>query len=242
MKISIVVPAFNEEKLIAHSLRRIAEARRVFDRVGWASEVIVCDNNSTDRTAALARGEGARVVFEPVNQIGRARNTGAAAATGDWLVFIDADSFPSAELFLDLTEAIADGRWAGGGCAVRMDGDLHWYWRGWVRLWNLLSRAMRWAAGSFVFCETRLFREVGGFDRRLYVGEEVALCMRLKQAARREGKRLTILTRHPLTTSARKLTLYSRSELARMMWGPLVRPWQFARDRRQCFMWYDGRR
>ena len=59
----------------------------------------MCDNNSKDRTAEIARAAGARVVFEPVNQIARARNAGAAAATGIWLVFVDADSHPSAALF-----------------------------------------------------------------------------------------------------------------------------------------------
>ena len=49
------------------------------------------------------------MVFEPVNQIARARNTGAAAATGDWLVFIDADSHPSAELFAEVAEQIGGG-------------------------------------------------------------------------------------------------------------------------------------
>lgn len=237
-----MIPAFNEEKLIVASLRRIQEARRVFSRVGWESEIIVCDNNSTDRTPELARGEGARVVFEPINQIGRARNAGAAAATGDWLVFIDADSFPSEGLFLDLVEAVADGRWAAGGCVVRMDGPIHWSWRVWVEGWNVISRSFKWAAGSFVFCEAELFREVGGFDHRLFVGEEVDLCRRLKRAARREGKGLVILTRHPLETSARKLRLYSRPELRRLFWDSLAHPWRFATDRRRCFMWYDGRR
>src|SRR5205823_2793019 len=94
MKISIIVPAFNEEKLIGETLRRISSATAAFSERGWASEVIVCDNNCSDRTAELARAGGARVVFEPINQIARARNTGAAAATGDWLLFIDADSHP----------------------------------------------------------------------------------------------------------------------------------------------------
>ena len=67
-----------------------------FTARGWTTELIVCDNNSSDATPAIAAAAGARVVFEPVNQIGRARNAAAAAATGDWLVFVDADSHPTA--------------------------------------------------------------------------------------------------------------------------------------------------
>ena len=102
MKISIIVPAFKEERLLGESLANINSAAQVFTRRGWDLEIIVCDNNSTDRTAEIARSAGATVVFEPINQIARARNCGAAAATGDWLVFVDADSHPSAGLFAEV--------------------------------------------------------------------------------------------------------------------------------------------
>src|ERR1041384_6607824 len=102
MKVSIIVPAFNEEKLIAESLRCIRTATAALAARGWASELIVCDNNSSDRTLELAQAGGARVVFEPINQIARARNKGAEVATGDWLLFIDADSRPTPELFADM--------------------------------------------------------------------------------------------------------------------------------------------
>ena len=83
MKLSVIIPAFNEEKLIGKTLRAIREAAEVFAEMCWEFELIVCDNNSTDRTAELAQAAGARVVFEPINQIARARNKGAEAATGD---------------------------------------------------------------------------------------------------------------------------------------------------------------
>src|SRR5882724_1071379 len=94
VKISVVVPAFNEERLLPPTLRSTRAAAGAFDARGWRWELIVCDNNSTDRTGEIARAGGAEVVFEPVNQIARARNTGAASAGGDWLVFVDADSRP----------------------------------------------------------------------------------------------------------------------------------------------------
>ena len=64
MKISIVVPAFNEERLLGASLAQIKSAAAAFTRIGWETELIVCDNNSTDRTAEIARAAGATVVFE----------------------------------------------------------------------------------------------------------------------------------------------------------------------------------
>ena len=121
MKISIIVPAYNEERLIGQTLEHTQKARAAFPRVGWDSELIVCDNNSTDRTADLAREAGAVVVFEPINQIGRARNSGAAAASGDWLVFVDADSQPSMALFQEVIDQIQIGRCLAGGSTVKLD-------------------------------------------------------------------------------------------------------------------------
>src|ERR1043165_3771726 len=121
MKISFIIPAFNEEKLIEATLRSIGAAAEAFQVRGWQTELIVCDNNSTDHTADVARATGAKVVFEPLNQIARARNTGASAATGDWLIFIDADSHPSRELLEDAAQAITTGRFVGGGATVKLD-------------------------------------------------------------------------------------------------------------------------
>src|SRR5580765_5142801 len=114
LKISVVIPAFNEEKLIGASLESVRKAMAAFGDAGWDSEVIVCDNNSTDRTAEIARAAGATVVFEPVNQISRARNCGAAHANGDWLVFVDADSSPGDGLFAEVAEEIQSGRCLAG--------------------------------------------------------------------------------------------------------------------------------
>jgi glycosyltransferase involved in cell wall biosynthesis len=241
VKISIVVPAYNEEKLIADSLRHINLASTAFAERGWESELIVCDNNSTDRTADLARAQGAKVVFEPVNQIARSRNRGAEAAAGDWLVFVDADSHPSRDLFAEVAERIADGRYLAGGVTVRLDqkhriGDLA------TQLWNLISRIMHWAAGSFIFCETAAFREIGGFSHELFASEEVDLSARLKNLARRRGKRIVILHKHPLVTSGRKMHLYSKREYLRFFVRALLQPRQTIRSRESCPTWYDGRR
>jgi glycosyltransferase involved in cell wall biosynthesis len=122
MKLSIIIPAFNESKLLPSTLASVREARAAVHRAGWSSEVIVCDNNSTDATAQIARANGAdAVVFEAVNQIGRARNAGAAVATGDWFLFIDADSNPSYGLLSAMMDEILSGRVLAGGSTVTMN-------------------------------------------------------------------------------------------------------------------------
>jgi glycosyltransferase involved in cell wall biosynthesis len=241
MKISVIVPAFNEEKFIARSLRKIKAANDAFTSLGWQSEVIVCDNNSTDRTAEKAGAAGATVVFEPVNQISRARNRGASAASGDWLVFVDADSYPSRELFADLAVVIQSGDCLGGGAVVKMDRAAGWT-RVFIPLWNLISRVKRWAAGSFIFCEGGVFRELGGFSRELYAGEELDFSERLKKLAAQRKKKVLILRRHPLVTSARKAHLYSLREHLGMLWNTLRHRGENLKDRETCTLWYDGRR
>lgn len=241
VKISVVVPAFNEEKLIAETLRSIVAASRSFAESGCETELVVCDNNSTDRTAELARAEGAKVVFEPINQIGRARNAGAAAATGDWLVFIDADSRPNAGLFAAVAREIRRGGVIAGGSTVRLEGSYpvaSLITRG----WNLLSRLKGWAAGSFIFCEAAAFREIGGFSRELFASEELDLSERLKRLGRSTGRRFVILHEHPLVTSARKLHLYTPWEHARFLAKTVLVGGRTLKSREECLTWYDGRR
>lgn len=231
MKISVIVPAFNEEKLLGTTLACIREATS-----GLEVELIVCDNNSTDRTAEIAREAGARVVFEPVNQISRARNAGAAAASGDWLVFVDADSFPDRALFAELADAIASGRCIGGGATVRFD-EADRAARSAVAIWNAISRGMRWAAGSFVFCKAEAFRALGGFSAELFASEEIDFSRRLKRIGA-----LTILHRHPLRTSGRKARLYSKTEYLKLLAKVVLTGGRALRSRDECFAWYDGRR
>ncbi|HEX2198529.1 MAG TPA: glycosyltransferase [Burkholderiales bacterium] len=231
MKLSVIVPAFNEEKLLAGTLASIHEAAR-----GGSYELIVCDNNSTDRTPDIARAAGAKVVFEPVNQISRARNTGAAAASGEWLLFIDADCQPSRALFAEVGNEIEKGACIGGGCTVRLTGAPLAV-RFWVAAWNALSRTLSWAAGSFFFCEARAFREAGGFSTELYAAEEIDLSRRLKRRGR-----LVILNRHPLATSGRKAHLYSWREHLGFLMRFIFSGGRSLRRRQDCSVWYDGRR
>ena len=236
LKLSVVVPAFNEERLLAGSLAAIRTAMAVFEE----SELIVCDNNSTDRTAEIARAAGAQVVFEPLNQIARARNRGAAAAGGDWLVFVDADSYPSKELFQEVSVEIRNGTIAGGATVT-----LHTtrrFVRAWIGAWNFLSRRARWAAGSFIFCEAAAFRELGGFDEQFYAGEEIDFSRRLKRLARHRGREMVILHRHPLVTSGRKEHLYTLREFFAFMLKTLFTGGRTLRSKAACYGWYDGRR
>ena len=241
MKISIVIPAFNEERLLGLTLGHVKTASTALTAAGWESELIVCDNNSTDRTAEVARASGATVVFESVNQIARARNRGAEAATGDWLLFIDADSQPSAELFADTASTINSHRCVAGGCVVRLE-DGYPVANFFTGLWNFLSRRLRLMAGSFIFCESAAFRKIGGFNNEMFAGEELDLSKRLQQLARETGREIVILHRHPLLTSARKMKLYTAREHLRFILRAVFNQRRALTSREEAHLWYDGRR
>jgi glycosyltransferase involved in cell wall biosynthesis len=240
VKISVIIPAFNEERLLGETLRRVKIAMAVFTRRNWKTELIVCDNNSTDRTAEIAWAAEANVVFELVNQIARARNSGAAAATGDWLIFVDADSHPTVELFEEVAEQISLGRCIAGGVTVRMDENyfiaelMTWVWNGASRIFKLL-------AGSFIFCEAAAFRKVGGFSHELFAAEELDLGKKLKKLAREQGREIVILHRYPLVTSARKMRLYTLWDHLKLLMRVTLNR-RALTQRESCLLWYDGRR
>jgi glycosyltransferase involved in cell wall biosynthesis len=88
LQVSIVIPCLNEAENIAECVRRASE---VLERNELRGEVIVVDNGSDDGSAALARAAGATVIEETRRGYGQAYRTGFDAASGDYIVMIDAD-------------------------------------------------------------------------------------------------------------------------------------------------------
>jgi glycosyltransferase involved in cell wall biosynthesis len=88
-KLTIVIPALNEEQGIEKTVRAIPRAE--INRIGYQSQILVVDNGSEDATAELAAGAGAEVVSEPNRGYGTALKKGFAAAEGVIIVTADAD-------------------------------------------------------------------------------------------------------------------------------------------------------
>lgn len=90
MKISFVIPAYNEEGIITRCLESI---KRALAGENYDAEIIVVNNASTDRTKEVAsRIEGVRVVDEPRKGLTRARQAGYVASSGDIIANVDADT------------------------------------------------------------------------------------------------------------------------------------------------------
>ncbi|MEW5965707.1 MAG: glycosyltransferase family 2 protein [Pseudomonadota bacterium] len=87
-RFSVVIPAFNSAATLARAIESVRAQT-------WpAHEILVVDDGSTDATAEVAAGfDGVRLIRQPNSGVSVARNAGAAAATGDWLAFLDADDW-----------------------------------------------------------------------------------------------------------------------------------------------------
>ena len=115
---ALIIPAWNEAAFIEAAL---VCAHGAMQSVAATGQLIVVDNNSTDNTAAVAAAGGATVVFEPINQISRARNAGANTADAAVYVFVDADSNITGELLQRALDLLADDTVVGGGALVAPD-------------------------------------------------------------------------------------------------------------------------
>ena len=238
MLVSIAIPAFNEAKYLPETIAAAKHASRVLGAAGWGSEIVVCDNNSTDDTAGVAKVHGARVVFESFNQISASRNAAGRAAKGDWLVFVDADTQVSPELFREMMRAIASGDCIGGGTPVKFDSG-PWLARQTVHGWNALAKLMGWAAGSCLFCCADAFRELDGFDTELFAAEEVEYCVRLNRLAKRLAKRMVML-HTPVMSSGRKVrALFTAGNLAHGV-EAIFTAGGALKNRANCEYWYDN--
>lgn len=230
--LSIIVPAHDEAPLIGATLDAIAKATAC---LGKGVEVIVVDDASTDATAAIARGRGAKVVQVGGRQIAAARNAGAAAARGDRLLFVDADTLANQAVIAALMAAM-DGGAAGGGVAVRFHRPMPVHMRLFESVSIVLFRWFGITPGCFLFCTRQAFDAVGGFDERLYVTEDVAL----GRALRRAGP--VVILHEEVWTSPRKMRTYSLWEKLRAVVRFVLSPRRTSRDRSRLDLWYGARR
>ena len=90
--------------------------------------------------------------------------------------------------------------------------------------------------------EAAAFRSVGEFSTEMFAAEELDLSQRLKKFARENRRKVVILHRHPIKTSARKMKLYTPRELAGFFLRSIFNHRRTVRSREAAYLWYDGRR
>lgn len=193
-RISIVVPALNEEKLIARTLQCFPPELRERYNI----ELIVSDGGSRDRTVEIARYHADIVVEhdEPRRQtIAEGRNRGAELASGDLLVFINADTVPrDPRMFMHALTTIAAGGMKQGrrgiaayACPVEVSPEeqrlsdrlFHSFFNNYVRLLNSIGLGMGRGECQVIWSDA--FRTVGGYNNMMAAGEDFDLFKRLNR-------------------------------------------------------------
>jgi glycosyltransferase involved in cell wall biosynthesis len=230
ISVSFIVPAYNEEFLLPATRRALKDGA---ESLALPSELIVVDDGSTDRTAEIARAQGARVVSVNLRHIAGARNAGGTAATGDVLIFVDADTIVPVDVLRDAVAAIEGGA-VGGGAGVRYrEGEARWAVAVTaVVIW--IMRRTKWAAGCFVFVRRDVFDRAGGFDERYFASEEI----HFSRAVKKHGR--FVMLRGDVVTSGRKARFFSAGSVFVQF---LVMLWPGSLKRRERLrFWYDGQR
>jgi glycosyltransferase involved in cell wall biosynthesis len=227
--LSIIVPAHNEAALLGATLRALHKAGAATEE---AYEIIVVNDASTDRTAAIAAEHHARVVPVQVRHIAAARNAGARVAQGDLLVFVDADTLVPETVMVQAVAACRGGA-VGGGASARMEPGHPQWAQQMMRAASWFMRTARWAAGCFIFARRDAFDRAGGFDERYFASEEIHLSRALKRLGR------FVIIRDEVLTSGRKANAYSFTATT-WQFVRLLRPKSLKRREGLTF-WYGER-
>ncbi|OGV69137.1 MAG: glycosyl transferase family 2 [Lentisphaerae bacterium RIFOXYA12_FULL_48_11] len=199
MKFSIIIPAHNEECFISRCLDSIEKAS-----VPYRSQVetIVVLNRCTDSTEKIVRDWGAKTLINEDKNLAKIRNAGAKTATGEILVTIDADSWMTDNMLVEIDRLLQSGKYIGGGVPIlpeRMSTGIL-FSIALLKFYILLSGL----AGGLYWCYRRDFEAIGGFNENLLVGEDLDFAKRLRAYGRAHGKKFTTMSKASITTSCRK--------------------------------------
>jgi glycosyltransferase involved in cell wall biosynthesis len=181
--ISVVIPAYNEEKYLATCLKSVTE-----NRTPAVVQILVVDNASSDCTADIARSfPGVTVVREEKKGLTCARQCGLKHATGDVLAWCDADCEVSRAWFTEIERTFDDRR-----SVVCLSGpykyvDVSWftsfiiacYW--WVAAWPMAALTHSVAVGGNFAARKNALERIGGFDTSIaFYGEDTDIARRLR--------------------------------------------------------------
>lgn len=195
-KVSVIIPALNEEKYIEKTLKQIKS--QTYSNI----EIIVADNGSTDRTEMIAK-KYAKVVSIRDRGVSKARNAGASAASGDILLFVDADTLLEKHFVKRVVDRFGHSPGTIGVC-------------GYIETYgSLLHRAVYKICSEIAWLSTLVriplfygmcmawrrdvFESVGGFDEKLHTAEDIDFTMK----ASKFGKCIVLRNAKALTSPRR---------------------------------------
>ncbi len=195
--VSVVIPTLNEARNI-ETLLRALEAQQ-FD---GELQIIVSDGNSADGTLGIVHQHPQVLAVQTERGVSHQRNAGAEKATGELIIFMDADDRPAPTFVCDVVRSYRRFPFAvacpwfvarDAGLSVRVA-----YW-----VFNLLfwlgQSTLRTGSGVCIIARREAWEKCGGFDENLHLGEDVHF---LRRASPRYGWHRHLLV--PLETSGRR--------------------------------------
>jgi len=194
-KISVVIPALNEEKLIGRTLKNV-------HNVVPEAEIIVVDGGSNDKTVEIAK-KYAKICLTD-GTIATARNTGAEATVGDIIIFLDADTSINKKFVDEATKAFKNPNIVGVGgmimpnCTSALAEAVFYFFNFLIMVSSIFRRPV--LAGTCVAYKRKPFFEVGGFNAKMVASEDFDLCKKISK----KGK-VVFLRNIIVRTSRRRL-------------------------------------
>ena len=235
-RISLVIPAHNEEKFLGGCLDA---AEIAISEVGQKVEIVVVLNRCTDATERIATERGCRIVREDAKNLSLIRNAGVAAATGEVVITCDADSRMHAGSIREIVRRLETGKWVGGGALILPE---RWS-LGIVAsgLSILPYLALTGVSFGMFWFRKEDFDAIGGFNADFVSVEDVDFAQRLKAHGKATQRSWGTLLRWPLVTSCRKFDLFGDWYL---LCNPAFVRKVFRGNNREVAdrFWYDVRR
>ena len=184
MRVSVIIPALNEEKNIEATLKAVRDQ----DYRG-PIELIVADGHSTDKTVQIAEKYADKVVMETTRTIAAGRNAGAKAASGDLLLYTDADTIVERAWVRRMAGAFKDPQAVAAFGMIKPLGA-HPV-EGWLLTYSVLFSAwffnkvhMDYTYGNNMALRKSAFDKIGGFDIYLVTGEDTDIIKRIRKQGR----------------------------------------------------------
>ena len=177
-KISIIIPAYNEEQYIGALLKSIYDGKFLYDY-----EVIVVDNGSTDRTREIIKKTKAKLIAFPEGySISAVRNKGVKESSSEILVFLDADIIVMDSWHNNISETVQHlykdpNIITGSRCLA--ENNIDWLNRYWFTLLNTYSAP--YINSGHLITTRQLFNKIGGFTEHLQTAEDYDFCMKAQK-------------------------------------------------------------
>jgi glycosyltransferase involved in cell wall biosynthesis len=215
-RISVVVPAFNEERYLPRLLESLARARERYRGESRAVETIVADNCSSDRTAEIAQSHGCDVIRVAPRIIGAVRNAGARVARGELLAFVDADTQVHPDTFNAIEAYYAAGDPVVGVCGARPERESLPIALGWS-LVGAATAALGYGVPlaledcmptGVVCCRREDWIAVGGYREDWLFAEDAAFLFSLAQRGRALNRPWGRIRGAPAIVSTRKFDAF----------------------------------